>query len=147
MKLSNMICVALLFLTTMSIATAQSAVHNMDEAQTQVEDQGKNLLMVFSGSDWCKPCIKLKQEVLQSPDFKFYWDEHLVLLELDFPYKKKNKLDKTQTKHNEELADRYNEEGVFPLVLLFPQSDSPIPIYHKSGGTTAEFIDQISKRL
>ena len=147
MKLSNFISVALLLLTAIGYVTAQTPVYNIDEAKTQVEGQDKTLLMVFSGSDWCKPCIKLKKEVLQSSDFKSYWDQHLVLLELDFPYKKKNRLNKDQTKHNEVLADKYNTEGVFPLVLLFPQSEKPIPIYHKPGATTAEFIDQISKRL
>ena len=49
--------------------------------------------MIFSGSDWCKPCINLKQSILLTDEFAKFSGEEMVLLELDFPYKKKNKLD------------------------------------------------------
>ena len=52
-------------------------------------NENKNIVMVFAGSDWCAPCIKLEKYILESDDFKNYAKEHWVLLKLDFPKKEK----------------------------------------------------------
>ena len=43
------------------------------------------LLIEFTGSDWCPPCIMLGRQVFSQPEFKDYAAQHLVLLEVDFP--------------------------------------------------------------
>ncbi len=91
---------------------------NYQEAQKVASDEHKTVLLVFSGSDWCKPCIQLHNELFEKQEFIKYADEHLVLLKADFPYKKANRLSKEQTAHNEELAERYNPNGEFPLALF-----------------------------
>ena len=78
----------------------------------------KVILMVFSGSDWCKPCIRLDQNVFQDESFRDYAREHLVLLKVDFPRKRENKLENDQRVQNEALAEKYNKTGSFPLVLV-----------------------------
>ena len=37
---------------------------------------------------------------------------------MDFPYKKANRLPREQQLHNEKLAEQYNQQGTFPLVVL-----------------------------
>ena len=74
--------------------------------------------MNFAGSDWCGPCIRLKEEVFDTQAFVAYADKNLVLLRADFPRLKKNKLPADQVKKNEELADVYNKDGQFPLTVL-----------------------------
>lgn len=44
--------------------------------------------------------------------------QNLVLLNADFPRRKKNLLPPEQAKKNDALAERYNKEGNFPLTLL-----------------------------
>jgi thioredoxin-related protein len=78
----------------------------------------KPILMVFAGSDWCKPCIMLRKEVWDTEAFRTYAKDHYVLLELDFPRFKKNQLPAEQVKQNEQLASQFNKEGTFPLVVL-----------------------------
>ncbi|OCX53232.1 thiol-disulfide isomerase [Mucilaginibacter sp. PPCGB 2223] len=81
--------------------------------------KSKELIMInFSGSDWCGPCIRLRKEILESDVFTGYAADHLVLVRADFPRQKKNQLDKEQVKRNEALADKYNPEGKFPFTLL-----------------------------
>ncbi|WP_240676238.1 thioredoxin family protein [Botryobacter ruber] len=92
--------------------------HTYEEAAQLAAAEHKPILMVFAGSDWCKPCIMLRKEVWDTPEFQTYAKDHFVLLELDFPRFKKNQLPAEQTRHNEQLAGRYNKEGVFPLVVL-----------------------------
>lgn len=97
---------------------AASWLTNMEEARAQSAETGHPILMVFAGSDWCKPCILLRRELFDAQIFTDYAAAHLVLLELDFPSMKKNKLSDEQTKHNESMAEKFNPEGEFPLALL-----------------------------
>ena len=92
--------------------------NNFEQAKQTATAEHKYILLNFSGSDWCGPCIKMHKEILESDVFTKYADEHLVLVNADFPRQKKNQLTAEQQKQNDQLADRYNKEGSFPLTLL-----------------------------
>ena len=91
---------------------------DFSSAQKKAREENKYILLNFSGSDWCIPCIRMHKEVFDSKEFEDLAKDRLVLVKADFPRLKKNKLSKEQTKQNKELADRYNKEGSFPLTLL-----------------------------
>jgi thioredoxin-related protein len=91
---------------------------NLETAKEQAKKENKSILLYFSGSDWCGPCIKLKQEVLENEAFTKYSESHLVMVRADFPRMKKNQLSKEQTQYNESLAEKYNPNGKFPLTVL-----------------------------
>lgn len=87
-------------------------------AKTEAAKSHKVILINFSGSDWCGPCIRLRKEILESGTFESYAADHLLLVRADFPRQKKNQLASDQVKRNESLADKYNPEGKFPFTLL-----------------------------
>lgn len=91
---------------------------NLDHAKETAQKEHKYILLNFSGSDWCAPCIKLKQEVFGNEAFGNLAQDKLVLLRADFPRQKKNQLSKEQTAHNEMLAEKYNPAGKFPYTVL-----------------------------
>lgn len=91
---------------------------NFDEAVETASVENKTILMSFSGSDWCVNCMRLERTLFESEEFETYAAENLVLLKLDFPAKKKNKLTEVQQKHNDELAEKYNKGGKFPTVIF-----------------------------
>lgn len=91
---------------------------NFDKAKQESKTSGKYILMSFSGSDWCANCIRLDRDLFQQESFQSFAAENLILLKLDFPAKKQNKLSAEQTAQNEGLAEKYNKQGVFPLVLV-----------------------------
>src|ERR1700761_7500984 len=95
---------------------------DFDSAKIQASQQHKLILVNFSGSDWCGPCIRLRKEILESGTFENYASDHLVLVRADFPRQKKNQLSKEQTKLNEALADKYNADGKFPFTLLVDEN-------------------------
>ena len=94
---------------------------DFDQAKQKAKEEHKYILLTFSGSDWCIPCIKLHKEIFDSKAFTDFADEHLELVNADFPRLKKNQLSKEQQKKNESLADRYNPQGSFPLTLLLTE--------------------------
>lgn len=85
-------------------------------AISKVED--KPLLVVFSGTDWCAPCIKLDKQIFKSAEFVAYADKNYVLYRADFPRKKANQLPNDITGQNTILADKFNSKGYFPLVVV-----------------------------
>ena len=97
---------------------AQEWTDDFIDAMAIAQQENKLIILVFSGSDWCAPCIKLDREIWQSDEFKTYANQNVVLYKADFPRKKENKLIDQLVQQNKELADRYNPKGYFPLVLV-----------------------------
>jgi thioredoxin-related protein len=110
----------LLFLVLSIWLTFASPVwlKDMEQAKKISKESHKQILLNFSGSDWCGPCIKLEKEIFENQAFQAYAEQHLVLVNADFPRLKKNQLDPKQKGLNEKLADEYNKAGAFPLTLL-----------------------------
>ena len=92
--------------------------YNLDDAKQLAKKEHKHILLNFSGSDWCGPCIRLRTEIFESEVFKKMADTELILVNADFPRKKKNQLSAPQQKLNDAMADRYNAQGKFPYTLL-----------------------------
>lgn len=99
-----------------------SWIGNFTEAQKQAKATHKQILINFSGSDWCGPCIRLRKEILESGNFEQYAAANLVLVRADFPRQKKNQLPKEQIKLNESLAELYNKDGKFPYTVLVDEN-------------------------
>ncbi len=106
------------FFSILLSVNAQEWLTDLDQAKTVATEENKKIVLVFQGSDWCAPCIKLDKEIWSTDAFKNYAKEHFVLLKADFPRKKKNKLDKSQQERNNKLAEKYNTKGFFPLVVI-----------------------------
>ncbi len=107
-----------LFLVLMAqLVFSQDWEQDFSMALAKTKTEGKKLLLVFSGSDWCTPCVRLDRKVWQTQDFKDFASEKLVLYKADFPRKKKNQLPKTVLDMNKTLAEKYGLES-FPKVIL-----------------------------
>lgn len=112
---SLILLIGLLF--TVNLVSAQWLT-DFEAAKTKALKEQKLILLNFSGSDWCAPCIRLKKEVFNTEAFQSYAAEYLVMINADFPRKKANRLSDELTAHNEKLAEAYNQKGSFPLTVL-----------------------------
>ena len=95
---------------------------DFEKARIEAAQSHKLILLNFSGSDWCGPCIRMKEEIFDSDVFEKYAQQNLILVRADFPRVKKNQLSKEQTKQNEKLADKYDPAGKFPFTILLDES-------------------------
>ncbi len=114
----KILVVALLFVATITTVNAQEWQTDFAKAKEIASKADKPIILVFQGSDWCAPCIKLDREIWSTEAFKTYAAKHYVMLQADFPRKKKNALSETQTKANALLAEKYNKQGYFPFVVV-----------------------------
>lgn len=135
----NKIVVIICFLVT-SIVSAQDWKTSLEDAKTEAAKDAKNIILVFSGSDWCAPCIKLDRSIWQSDAFKKASSENWILLKADFPKKKANALSEEQTKINQELAEKYNPEGSFPKVVILNNEGKVLGIMGYEKITAEEYI-------
>lgn len=108
--------------------------------------ENKNVLLYFSGSDWCAPCVKFKKFIVNTPEFQTFATENLIIYNADFPRLSKNKLAKEVEKENETLADKYNSKGIFPLILLLDAEGNVIKKWEEyPKETVEEFIGKLKK--
>ena len=115
MRNSNRSIVIVLSLVC-STAFAQTDILGALKSKSITEN--KNILIYFSGSDWCGPCIKFKNKFIETDVFKSYAENHLLVYNADFPRKKANQLSKEEISQNEKIADMYNPHGNFPFIVL-----------------------------
>ena len=113
-----LIILSLLFFFTVPSAKAQEWLTDFEQAKEIANEKDQNIILVFQGSDWCAPCIKLDREVWSTNEFQEYAKDHFVMLQADFPRKKKNKLETPQQQKNNLLAEKYNKQGFFPHVVV-----------------------------
>jgi len=118
---------------------------DFNEATAEAAKTHKLILINFSGSDWCGPCIRERKEILENDAFTDYAAAHLVLVRADFPRQKKNQLSKEQTQRNEALADKYNPEGKFPYTLLVDEHGKVLKTWDGFPNESPEqFVDEIT---
>lgn len=104
--------------------SAQLWQPDFETAQTVAAIKEQNIVLVFSGSDWCAPCIKLERDIWEQEEFASAVGEDFVFYKADFPRRKANKLTKEVSQRNASLAELYNTRGSFPLVVvLSPEGD------------------------
>jgi len=112
------ILLLLLFIGQLSLTYSQNWELDFNKALKTAQNSNKTIVLVFSGSDWCAPCIKLEKEIWETEIFQKYAKDHFVMVRADFPRKKANKLSKEQQEKNAMLADKYNPNGYFPSVVV-----------------------------
>lgn len=131
-----------------SIVTAQELwMTNAQEAFEFAEEKNLPVMMVFSGSDWCKPCIQLTREVFETAAFQGYAENEMILLKIDFPRARKNRLTSDLQLQNNELAEQWNPNGEFPLVVVFSSDQSVLfTTGYRAGGPEA-YIQHLAEEL
>lgn len=107
-----------LILLAVTLSSFTDWGNDLGKAKEQAQKEHKLILLNFSGSDWCGPCIRMKKEIFSTDQFKEFADERLVLLNADFPRDKKNQLTRELQENNDRLAETYNSKGSFPFTVL-----------------------------
>ena len=82
-------------------------------------NEKKPIMLFFTGSDWCGWCMRLKKEVFNHEKFKIWSDDQIILVELDFPRRKK--LEPNILNQNRELARIFGVSGYPTCWLVKPQ--------------------------
>ncbi|KAA1246137.1 thioredoxin family protein [Aquimarina sp. RZ0] len=91
-------------------------IQDFETAKEKAISEKKSILLYFTGSDWCKPCKMLKEDVFDTEKFKKYENSY-IFLKVDVP-RNQDLLTEIQFKNNLKLLDEYNKEKSFPLIVV-----------------------------
>lgn len=97
---------------------------NFEEALEVSKKENKNLLVYFTGSDWCAPCKKLKSDLFSTTEFQTLSKDY-VLVYIDIP-RNTELLSKGQLAHNKALLPKLNKKGVFPLMVIVDSKEKAL---------------------
>lgn len=116
MKLLLFSLLSIVFL--LASATAQDTPEWHDDyavGAAEAKEKGKDLLLVFTGTDWIEMCEVFHREILTQPEFLDVVSEKFVLVKLEYP--QNNRLPRQEATQKQFLRDAYGIKG-FPTVVL-----------------------------
>lgn len=85
---------------------------DVQAAIAKAKKENKAVLVEFTGSDWCPPCIVMRKNVFSKKEFVEAASKNFVLVEVDIPQGNKE-----LAARNTMIAERYKIDG-FPSVVL-----------------------------
>ena len=142
MKKLAALAAMLVFGAVLSAGTPPGWTDNFAKAQQQAKEENRPVLVLFTGSDWCGWCIKLRKEVLSKAEFKkFAAERKLVLVYLDFP--RKSKISAEAKKRNSQLAVQYKVRG-YPTTILFGADGKELG---RIPGFSKQYIEALTQML
>jgi len=116
------------------------------KALEKAKAENKRVLLNFTGSDWCGPCIELKKRVFSNAEFVAYAAKNLVLVEIDYPQRKEQSAE--LKRQNDKLGHEYgiDEKGFPTIVLLDPAGKVAREFTGYAGESAADLIAWIEGR-
>jgi len=115
---------------------------DLEKALEKAKAEKKSVLVEFTGSDWCPPCIAMRKNVFTKKEFVTAASKKFILVELDYP-----KGDKALSEKNQPLAEKYKIEG-FPTVVLLDSSGKEFTRFFASEFPTVEgFLKHLEESL
>ncbi len=115
-------------------------ITDFEQAKAKAKSANKLMLVNFTGSDWCPPCMMLDREVFATREFKTFAAEHFVLLKADFP--RRTPQSDALKKQNQQLAEAYSISGFPTILLLDHEGEERGRTGYRPGGVKA-YIDHL----
>jgi len=86
---------------------------DIEEGVAKAKEENKAVLVQFTGSDWCPPCIMMHKEVFSKEEFLEQAAEKYVLVMIDIP-----NADPELKAKNQPVLEEWKVRGVPTIVLL-----------------------------
>jgi thioredoxin-related protein len=115
---------------------------DLDAALEKAKIEKKSVLVEFTGSDWCPPCIAMRKNVFSKKEFVDAASKHFILVELDFPKK-----DKALAKKNQPWAKKFEIEGYPTVILLDHEGKEFNRFFASEHPTTEKFLAHLTAAL
>jgi thioredoxin-related protein len=141
--ITSTLCAALVALHGTVLAGGEGWSSDYAAAKKDALSSKKDLLLDFTGSDWCGWCIKLNEEVFSKEPFKTGVKDSFVLVEVDFP-KDKSKLSEETQKQNKELGEKYRVQG-YPSIVLCDAEGRPFASTGYQEGGPEKYVEHLNE--
>lgn len=128
--------------STAFASTLEGWSTDLEKALATAKKEKKSVLVEFTGSDWCPPCIQMRKNVFSKKEFVDKASEKFILVELDFP-----RGDKAIADKNQPLAKKYKIEGFPTVVLLNPEGKEFNRFFASQFPKSEDFLKHLDEAL
>ena len=119
---------------------------NYAQAVETARAEKKDLLLDFTGSDWCGFCKLLDKEVFSTPQFAAWAKKNVILVQVDFPHQ--TPLTDEVKKQNSGLAAKYPVNGYPTIVIIKPNGkEIAKEVGYNPGSGSAAFIKGLEAQM
>ena len=143
-RFRNFLLIALICAST-QLSYAGDYLTNFETAKKKATTENKNLLVKFTGSDWCPPCIKLEKEVFAKKEFIEKLSKDFVIVVLDFP--QKSKLPEELSAMNKKIAADYHVRNYPTVILMNAQGKAFKSLIGYDGTSMEDYLASILSSL
>ncbi len=131
-----------LFVISSSVMAGEGWTTNVEEALVKAKKEKKSVLLEFTGSDWCPPCMMMHKKVFSKKSFVKKASKKFILVTIDFPNKNPE-----LKKANRKYLDKY-KVNAFPTVVLLDEEGKEFDRFTASRyPSVKKFLDHINKSL
>lgn len=116
---------------------------DFEAAKKTATEEKKDLLLDFTGSDWCSWCVRLDEEVFEQEAFAAAVADKFVLVKLDFP-RDESKITPEIKAQNEKLGEQYAVEG-FPSIILADHQGRPYARTGYQAGGAEKYLPHLDE--
>jgi thioredoxin-related protein len=131
-SIASLFFLGLVILAAPTFANDEGFTEDVNAATKRAKVEKKDIIFLYTGSDWCPPCKKLESEVLSEKEFLFEASKHFVLVKFDFL--KQSDQDPELVKQNEAWAKKFGVDS-FPTIVLADKDLKPFAFAgYETGG-------------
>lgn len=141
-------------LSAASLMLAASSPAALTESPVQrdalalAEREGRIVMVECTGSDWCRACMHLRHQILDSPEFDAAMGDRVVLVTEDYPRapERVKQIPPREIKRREELLTAYGIRSL-PAVILLDAEGLPFGLIQGTRNSTAEYLAEVKSAL
>ena len=123
-------------------AWALPQAKDVNSAMPIAQKEGRDIMLEFTGKEWCPPCIHLRTKILESAEFEKAVGDQYVLVEVEFPRLPAAvaAIPAEKRNANEKLLVHHRIETGLPTMVLLDAKGFPYAIVPGATRTTAEYL-------
>lgn len=100
---------------------------NYDTALAEAEKEDKNILVYFTGSDWCPPCKMLKKDLFETTTFQDISNDYIMSY-IDMPLNR-DLISAEQLQHKKDVSSKRNRKRAVPLLTILNSKGKELNAY------------------
>jgi thiol:disulfide interchange protein len=116
---------------------------DFESAKIIAKRENRNILLLFTGSDWCGACKVLERDILETEEFKNFAKENFILVKMD--YLKKSEQAPEMKKQIDRLRFNYNQT-IFPCTYVVDYDGKEIGIIKGAKKNYIELLKELNNK-